>query len=62
MNNLIATLLDCPNLSLRLLDTQGRAVKIVNREQLQRYVSQHQASCQQACNNQACEKHPDRST
>ncbi|VAW62359.1 hypothetical protein MNBD_GAMMA11-318 [hydrothermal vent metagenome] len=35
MNDLISTLLDCPNLSLRLLDSKtGRSVRTVNNEQL----------------------------
>ena len=34
MNQLVATLLDCPNLSLRVLDTNGRSIKTLNQEQL----------------------------
>lgn len=45
MNQLIATLLDYPNLSLRLLDPNGRAIKTLNQDQLRRYVSQ---TCQAA--------------
>ncbi|HEX5636041.1 MAG TPA: hypothetical protein VFY78_03055 [Gammaproteobacteria bacterium] len=44
MNQLIATLLDCPNLSLRVLDLNGRAIKTLNQEQLRQYFNDAAAS------------------
>ncbi len=45
MNDLINTLLDCPNLSLRLLDSKtGRSIKTVDNEQLHRIYTTLQMS------------------
>ncbi|HED36338.1 MAG TPA: hypothetical protein ENJ08_19250 [Gammaproteobacteria bacterium] len=45
MNDLITTLLDCPNLSLRLLDSKtGRSIKTVNNEQLHQICATLQTS------------------
>ncbi len=56
MNDLIATLLDCPNLSLRLLDTKtGRSVKTVNNDQLQQLFAEQQLNCDKDCGNMSCQ-------
>ncbi len=55
MNDLITTLLDCPNLSLRLFDTKtGRSVKTVNHDQLQQMLADHQMGCDKDCGNMSC--------
>ena len=55
MKELIDTLLLCPNLSLRILDsTTGRTVKTVTTEQLQQYFNQRNASCGKDCDNMIC--------
>lgn len=55
MNDLINTLLDCPNLSLRILDTStGRTVKTITGDQLHRYAQAESASCNKDCDNMAC--------
>ena len=56
MNPLIATLLACPNLSLRVLDPNGRAIKTLNQEQLRQYFNEATPSCTQDCSDTACEK------
>jgi len=56
MNDLIATLLDCPNLSLRLLDSKtGRSVTTVNRDQLQKMLVNQEVNCPKECNNMSCQ-------
>ena len=56
MNDLIATLLDCPNLSLRLLDSKtGRSVKTVNHDQLQKLYVDQQVNCTKDCGNMSCQ-------
>lgn len=56
MNDLIATLLDCPNLSLRLLDSKtGRSLKTVNNDQLQKMISEQQSGCKRDCGNMSCQ-------
>jgi len=56
MNDLIATLLDCPNLSLRLLDSKtGRSVKTLNQEQLQKMYVDQQLNCSKECSNMSCQ-------
>ena len=58
MNDLITTLLDCPNLSLRLLDDKtGRSVKTVNRDQLQKILVDQQVNCNKDCGNMSCQNH-----
>jgi len=58
MNDLIATLLDCPNLSLRLLDSKtGRSVKTVDNEQLQKMLADQQVNCTKDCGNMDCQNH-----
>jgi len=55
MNDLISTLLDCPNLSLRLLDSKtGRSVKTVNNDQLQQMIADEQVNCSKECGNLSC--------
>lgn len=55
MNDLLETLLDCPNLSLRLLDSKtGRSVKTVNHDQLQKIIVDQQVSCIKDCGNMSC--------
>lgn len=55
MNDLIATLLDCPNLSLRLLDSKtGRSVRTVNNDQLQQMLADHKINCDKDCDNLSC--------
>ncbi len=56
MNDLITTLLDCPNLSLRLLDSKtGRSVKTVNRDQLQKMLVDQDTNCNKDCGNMSCQ-------
>jgi len=56
MNDLISTLLDCPNLSLRLLDSKtGRSVKTVNNDQLQKMLVDQQLACDKDCGNMSCQ-------
>ncbi|RDH84428.1 MAG: hypothetical protein DIZ80_02825 [endosymbiont of Galathealinum brachiosum] len=56
MNDLIETLLDCPNLSLRLLDSKtGRSVKTVNHDQLQKMLVDQQVNCSKDCGNMSCQ-------
>ncbi|VAW61488.1 hypothetical protein MNBD_GAMMA08-2126 [hydrothermal vent metagenome] len=56
MNDLIATLLDCPNLSLRILDAKtGRSIKTVNNDQLHKMFVDQQVSCSKECNNMSCQ-------
>ena len=56
MNDLITTLLDCPNLSLRLLDTKtGRSIKTVNHDQLQQLFNDQQLNCDKDCGNMSCQ-------
>jgi len=55
MNDLLETLLDCPNLSLRLLDSKtGRSVKTVNHDQLQKIIIDQEVSCKKDCGNMSC--------
>lgn len=55
MSDLINTLLDCPNLSLRLLDSaSGRSIKIINQQQLQQLFEQ-QNHCSKDCGNMSCQ-------
>ncbi len=55
MSDLINTLLDCPNLSLRLLDSaSGRSIKTINQQQLQQLLEQ-QSSCSKDCGNMSCQ-------
>ncbi len=56
MNDLITTLLDCPNLSLRLLDAHtGRTVKTLSAEQLRQLTQLDQPGCSiPECDNTAC--------
>ena len=62
MNDLISTLLECPNLSLRLLDSKtGRSVKTVNHEQLQKMITDQEVSCTKECNNMSCQNHSTKS-
>lgn len=56
MNQLIATLLDCPNLSLRVLDMNGRAIKILNQEQLRQYFNESTGPCTPTVDELAYEK------
>lgn len=57
MNTLIETLLDCPNLSLRLLDSKtGRSVVTVNHDQLQKIVVDQEVNCSIDCTNMSCQK------
>ena len=59
MNDLIATLLDCPNLSLRLLDSKtGRSVKTVNNDQLHKMFTDQQNGCMKDCGNMSCQNRP----
>lgn len=56
MNDLIATLLDCPNLSLRLLDSKtGRSVKTINNDQLHKMYAEQQTNCMKDCGNMGCQ-------
>ena len=56
MNDLINTLLDCPNLSLRLLDSKtGRSVKTVNNDQLHKMLVDQQIACDKGCDNMSCQ-------
>ncbi len=56
MNDLITTLLNCPNLSLRLLDAKtGRSVKTVNHEQLHKILLDQELSCSKDCGNMVCQ-------
>ncbi len=55
MNDLLNTLLECPNLSLRILDSStGRTVKTVNSDQLHRFVQQEASACYKDCDNKTC--------
>ncbi|MCW8934032.1 MAG: hypothetical protein OQK98_04860 [Gammaproteobacteria bacterium] len=55
MNDLLETLLDCPNLSLRLLDSNtGRSVKKVNHDQLHKMIIDQQVGCTKDCGNMSC--------
>jgi|GEM_PF-1953068 len=59
MNELIATLLNCPNLSLRLMDSRtGRSVKTLNKDQLQQMLLDQQINCNQDCGNMSCQNQP----
>lgn len=54
MNTLIDALLQCPNLSLRLLDSDSRrTVRTINTEQLQQWYHEQQA-CKRDCPNTDC--------
>ena len=54
MDNLIDVLLQCPNLSLRLLDNDSRrTVRTINTEQLQQWYYEQQA-CKRDCPNTDC--------
>jgi len=56
MNDLLNTLLDCPNLSLRLLDTKtGRSVKTINHDQLHKMLSEQKTGCMKDCGNMSCQ-------
>jgi len=56
MKDLLNTLLDCPNLSLRLLDTKtGRSVKTINHDQLHKMLSEQQTGCAKDCGNMSCQ-------
>ena len=58
MNDLISTLLDCPNLSLRILDAStGRTVKTITGEQLHQF-ARSESSCYKDCDNAACMNKP----
>lgn len=60
MKDLIDTLLDCPNLSLRLLDAStGRTVKILTGEQLRQFARPERSSCAAECDNDACPNRPE---
>ena len=59
MNDLINTLLDCPNLSLRILDSAtGRTLETVTAEQLHRYAQAELAACYKDCDNSHCINRP----
>jgi len=54
MNDLIHALLQCPNLSLRILDNQSRrTVKTMDRNELQQLVNTH-LECNSSCENYQC--------
>jgi len=56
MNDLLSTLLDCPNLSLRLLDSKtGRSVKTINHDQLQKMLTQQQPGCAKDSGKMSCQ-------
>jgi hypothetical protein len=56
MNDLITTLLDCPNLSLRLLDSKtGRSVKTINQDQLRKMYANQLVNCPKDCANMSCQ-------
>jgi len=56
MTDLLNTLLDCPNLSLRLLDAKtGRSVKTINHDQLQKMITVQQSGCVKDCGNMSCQ-------
>ena len=57
MSDLITTLLDCPNLSLRLLHSASdRSIKTVNQQQLQQLFKQHNSGCSNRdCGNMSCQ-------
>ena len=59
MNQLVATLLDCPNLSLRVLDTNGRSIKTLNQEQLRQYFGDNTQACIRVSDNSVCERRQD---
>ena len=59
MNDLINTLLECPNLSLRILDAStGRTLTTITAEQLHRYTQSESGVCNKDCDNQACLNRP----
>ncbi|HEY9050511.1 MAG TPA: hypothetical protein VIQ03_03135 [Gammaproteobacteria bacterium] len=54
MDNLIDVLLQCPNLSLRLLDGDSRrTVRTINTQELQQWFNEQQ-SCKRDCPNTDC--------
>ena len=55
MNPLITTLLNCPNLSLRVLGPDGRTIKTLDQEQLRHFFNDRRQTCPQHCDNTACE-------
>jgi len=56
MTDLLNTLLDCPNLSLRLLDTKtGRSIKTINHDQLQKMLTDQQSCSVKDCGNMSCQ-------
>lgn len=58
MNDLITTLLDCPNLSLRILDSDtGRTVRTLDAEQLRQF-ARSEAACYRDCGNMDCINKP----
>ena len=55
MTDLLNTLLECPNLCLRILDSStGRAIKVVNGDQLNRFMQNENVGCNKDCDNTAC--------
>jgi hypothetical protein len=56
MSDLINTLLECPNLSLRLLDSaSGRSIKTINQQQLQQLFEQQGHCSSKDCGNMSCQ-------
>lgn len=59
MDSLLDTLINCPNLSLKILDNNGQAIKTVNTEQLRRFMDSQDAACYKDCGQSDCPKKPE---
>ncbi|MCW9014254.1 MAG: hypothetical protein OQL06_10755 [Gammaproteobacteria bacterium] len=59
MNSLLSALIDCPNLSLKILDNNGQTIKTVNHEQLRQFVNNQDAPCYKDCGIYDCPKKPE---
>ena len=59
MDSLLNALIDCPNLSLKILDNSGHAIKTVNNEQLRQFVNDLEAPCYKECDQADCPKKPE---
>jgi len=59
MNTLLETLMNCPNLSLRILDNStGRTVKTIDNKQLSQFINAENAACYKDCGETACPNKP----
>jgi len=59
MNNLFDALMNCPNLSLRILDNStGRTVRTIDNKQLSQFINSENTACYKDCSETTCPNKP----